>query len=209
MRMTYFILTSSFLILLTLLFRCLFHKKLSPSVIYALWLIPYLRLLMPFGVVEVPMFGAAANFLNNPFYVTDNSEKGYEKTEFNKIDIYSEYVMEEQSITRHNGTKVYDSVSETDNTVKKELNYQGVVPGKKADELKVNASNIALTIWLLGTSIVGLHVIIQNRKLRKETDTLDVVGQIEGIDICMSHEVKTPCLVGVGNVFLLRHIIDL
>lgn len=203
MRMIYFIVTSSSLILLILFIRRLFRKKLSPSVLYALWLIPYLRLLVPFGFVEVPMFGVAAEFLNRPFYVTDNSEIEYEKNEFDKMDVYSEYVLDENSNTNHNGTKVYDSVSETNKTVKEEVDLPGIDPVEKADESKGAANDIVLTIWFLGVSTIGVYVIIQNRKLWKETNTLDVVGQIEGIDIRLSHEVKTPCLVGIRNPRIL------
>ena len=183
MRMIYFIVTSSSLILLILFIRRLFRKKISPSVLYALWLIPYLRLLVPFGFVEVPMFGVAAEFLNRPFYVTDNSEIEYEKNEFDKMDVYSEYVLDENSNTNHNGTKVYASVSEAYKTVKEEVDLPGIALVGKADESKGAVNDIILTIWFLGVSTIGVYVIIQNRKLWKETNTLDVVGQIEGIDI--------------------------
>lgn len=158
---------------------------------------------MPFGFVEVPMFGVAAEFLNRPFYVTGNSEIEYEKNEFDKMDVYSEYVLDENSNTNHNGTKVYDSVSEANKTVKEEVDLPGIALVEKADESKGAVNDIVLTIWFLGVSTIGVYVIIQNRKLWKETNTLDVVGQIEGIDICLSHEVKTPCLVGVRNPRIL------
>lgn len=203
MRMIYFIVTSSFLILLTLFIRSLFRKKLSPGVIYALWLIPYLRLLVPLGFVEVPMFGVAANFLNSPFFVIENSEIEYVHNDVEMIGVYSDYVPEEKSNLEHNGIKIYDSVFEKGQSSKEGEDSQEVVPLEKEDGFKVAAKEIALIIWLWGTSIIGVYVIVQNRKLQKEIDTLDVVGKIDGINICLSPEVKTPCLVGVRNPRIL------
>ena len=196
MKMIYFVLASSLLILFTLLMRSFFRKKLSPGVVYALWLIPYLRLLVPFGFVEVPMFGMTADFLNHSFFVQESLEIQWMNDENETADIDTEYVLNEESDLEHQGTKVYDAVLEM------EENETEVLLETKAD-FPVSLKQVLFIIWILGAFIIGVYVIVQNRKLRKVADALEVVEQAEGIDICLSHEGKTPCLVGIINPKIL------
>lgn len=52
MKIFFLFLSSSVLIIAVLLIRKLFRKQLSAGVIYALWLFPLLRLMIPFGIGE-------------------------------------------------------------------------------------------------------------------------------------------------------------
>lgn len=52
-ELLYFLLQSSLLIAMVLLFRKVGRQRLSPQVRYMLWLIPMLRLLIPFPVIEL------------------------------------------------------------------------------------------------------------------------------------------------------------
>lgn len=66
MKLLQLILSSGLLIGLVLAVRTLFRKKLAPGVIYALWLIPLLRLLIPF-TWEIPVAGTAEQMMNAPY----------------------------------------------------------------------------------------------------------------------------------------------
>lgn len=79
MRILYFIITSSLMIGLMLLFRRLFRKKLSANVIYGLWFIVFLRLLIPFGYWDVPVFGTAAEYIYRPMTIVEQLLKENEK----------------------------------------------------------------------------------------------------------------------------------
>lgn len=203
MKMIYFILTSSVLILLMLLIRSVLRKKLSPGVIYALWLIPFLRLLVPAGFVEIPLFGTAANLWNSPFSVTESSEDFYEANIFEKIDIYSEYVTSEKADSKPSGMKIYDAVFETEQDIIGENVLSEEIIHDKKDNLELEPEGILQIIWILGSAALGIYVIFQNQKLQKEADTLEVVGNVENIDICLSHTLKTPCLLGIRNTKIL------
>lgn len=69
MKILYFLFSSSLLIGLVLLFRKVFRKKLSPVVIYALWMIPLIRFMIPFVLWEVPIYGTVVDVLNIPYRV--------------------------------------------------------------------------------------------------------------------------------------------
>ena len=69
MKFLLFFVSSGLLIGLVLLARAIFRNKLAPGVIYAMWLIPLLRLLIPFGTWETPVFGTAAEIVNAPYYL--------------------------------------------------------------------------------------------------------------------------------------------
>ena len=80
MKLLYFFLTSSFMIGFVLLFRKLFRKKLSANVLYALWLLPFIRLLLPVGFLEVPVFGTMAEFINRSVAVVEEFFKTSDET---------------------------------------------------------------------------------------------------------------------------------
>ena len=112
MRMIYFIVTSSVLVLLMLLVRSIFRKKLSPTVIYALWLIPYLRFMVPLGLVELPLFGPMFDFLNHPFSVTEYVENEDTLKDIDKFPIYNEALVQENFNNLGQGTQVFEPVYE-------------------------------------------------------------------------------------------------
>ena len=115
MKLLYFFLTTSFMISLVLLFRKLFRKKLSANIIYALWLLPFLRLLIPVGFLEVPVFGTVAESINRPVAVVEEFFKTSDET---SVGIYEgSLIPEETSSSNINagkpsdeGIKIYDAV---------------------------------------------------------------------------------------------------
>lgn len=201
MKLLYFFLTSSFMIGLVLLFRNLFRKKLSANVIYALWLLPFLRLLLPVGFLEVPVFGTVAEFINRPVAVVE---------EFFKEPIQkTPGIYEEPLADSKENKENIDSVEIYDAVIPKE-NFTVQIPERDVslndyitDETTNNHSltnHIILTIWCAGSLVLGCYVFVQNRKLRRIIDQLEAVDQIDGIDICISNVIKTPCLIGVHNL---------
>ena len=205
MRIVYFIITSSLMIVLLLLIRSIFRKRLSSNVIYTLWIILYLRLLIPFGYWEIPVFGTAAEIIYRPMAVV---EQLFDKHQTNAVPIYEEPLKNDvpmmETQPESESVKVYDAVI-TDNTVMpQEFDFSENTPSKAANEENhLTARTIVLSIWFLGSLVVVGYVILQNHKLRKKVDEMDVVEQIDGIDICVSKELKTPCLFGVRNPKIL------
>ena len=93
MRFLYFFVSSLCLIGLVLLIRNVFRKKLAPGVIYALWLIPMIRLLLPFAGWELPVFGIAADILNAPYEIVSEM---LEKNDLNEISVTGSEVQNEK-----------------------------------------------------------------------------------------------------------------
>ena len=69
MRFWYFVFSSGLLILLVLWIQKAWSGKLSPKAKYALWLVPALRLLVPFGMVERPV----GSVLSLPYTVFESA----------------------------------------------------------------------------------------------------------------------------------------
>jgi beta-lactamase regulating signal transducer with metallopeptidase domain len=201
--MIYFMITSSFLIVLMLFVRSVFRKKLSPGIIYALWLIPLLRLMIPFGFVEVPVFGAMAELLNPSFAIAREIEMEAVESDYEKTDIFNEHVPMEENKQEHNGIKVYDSVLEMEPVGDGSLDTTEAVSVGQVNDHKTNIKQIGVTVWISGAVLLSVYVIVLNCRLQKKVNELEVIEQADGCDILLSREVKTPCLVGVRNPRIL------
>lgn len=218
MKLLYFFITSSLLIGLVLLFRKLFRKKLAANVIYALWLLPFLRLLIPIGFIEVPLFGTATEFINRSVAVV---EEFFESPNEVSTDIYDKSFISGEIVTENSnvepqiseGVKIYDAVVLQENPTVQIQENNISLEDSITEEIADNQSStnyIIITIWCTGSAVLGYYVLIQNRKLRREINQLKSVEQIEGLEICVSKLLKTPCLVGVykprivltGDVYL-------
>lgn len=205
MRIVYFIITSSLMIILMLLFRSIFRKKLSSNVIYTLWIILYFRLAVPFGYWEIPVFGTAAEIIYRPMAVV---EQLLDKPQTFTNPINEEPLMNDvpimESQSESESVKVYDAVIPDNTVITQKLDFEENAPSKVTNEEEhLTLRTIVLNIWFSGSLIVTGYVVIQNLKLRKKIENMDVIGQIDGIDICISKELKTPCLFGVRTPKIL------
>ena len=205
MRIVYFIITSSLMIILMLLFRSIFRKKLSSNVIYTLWIILYFRLLIPFGYWEIPVFGTTAEIIYRPMAV---AEQLFDKPQADTVPIYEESLKNDapmmETQPESESIKVYDAIIPDNTVVTQEFDFTENAPSKSANEEEhLSLSTIVLSIWFSGSLIVAGYVVLQNHKLRKKVDKMDVVEQIDGIDVCVSKELKTPCLFGIRNPKIL------
>lgn len=205
MKLLYFFIISSLMIGLMLLFRKLFRKKLSANVIYALWLLPFLRLMLPAGFVEAPVFGTAAEILNRPVSIIEEIIKTPNEI---PMDIFEESLTDiEANMANINAEKqtseiikIYDAVIPKENyTVQipeSNISLNNDIADETADDQYIT-NYIILAVWCAGSAILVGYVLVQNSKLRRKIDQLQPVAQIEGLDVCISKVLKTPCLVGV------------
>ena len=194
-----------------LLFRKLFRKKLSANVIYALWLLTFLRLLIPVGFLEVPVFGTVAEFINRPFAVVEEFFKTSDET---SVSVYEGALIPEETSTSNinagkpsdEGIKIYDAVFPKENHTVQIPEGEVTLNDTFVHETTDNNSNINYIIsiiWCAGSSVLGCYVFVQNRRLRRKINQLEPVDQIDGIDICISKLIKTPCLIGVHKPKIL------
>lgn len=202
MRFLYFLVSSSLLIGLVLLIRNVFRKKLAPGVIYALWLIPLLRLMVPFAGWELPVFGTAAEILNTPYkvaaeWLNGEEEAAIDETEAALIEHQKEQLTNGKNV---DGTKIYDAVlSEAEFATEHVPEY--IEESKKKDVLsnEIDYVWVLSGIWLVGTVLLGSYTMIQNRKLKRTFQEMPIVAEVEGINVCVSSEAKAACLAGMIN----------
>ncbi len=206
MRLLYFFLSSSVLIGLVLLIRRVFRKKLAPGVIYALWLIPLLRLCIPFAGWELPVFGTTGAFFNAPYtFVSqwleqeENSSVGYETS-----------IMQDNAGVKENGndttegTKIYDAAVQKTDIVKTQKNTALDNITEQKNRTTVEGYQIAaLSIWLAGVLLLSIYVILQNQRLKRSTADARIIAEVENLKVCISDETRVPCLVGLRNPKIL------
>ncbi len=199
MRWLYFVVSSSVLIILVLLIRKVFCRKLSPGVIYALWLVPAVRLMTPFGFWELPVFGSAAGALGMPWQVleeavewaTEDHTERYEAEPsemsngqmFQNVPSIVEGTMGDDSQTENR--KVSKPVEDTDDAL-----------GESVQD--VNDYNLMiLGIWLIGSIITGGYAIHSNWKLKKSILHMEEIWVDGQLPVCVSDAVVSPCLFGL------------
>lgn len=202
MRFLYFIFSSSLLIGLVLLIRSMFRKKLAPGVIYALWLIPLLRLLVPFAGWELPAFGTMADVLNSPYALVSEWMDGEEYSQENDISD-TERVnaqVSPQEAEKVAGRKIYDAVNTENNHRAGVYKDSLTTMAETKNTLGENTyAWIGFSVWILGSVLLGSYVLVQNRKLKRSLNTMRTVAEVDGLKVCASNEVQVPCLAGLKN----------
>lgn len=175
MRFLNFILSSGLLISLVLVVRTKFRKKLAPGVIYALWLIPLFRLLIPF-TWEAPAFGAAAQVMNAPYELA-------EEIAFPKDTA----LWESESNEEAGKYRVNMPEKQTEAAEKEEVRELPQIHGEQ----------LFICIWALGSVILGSLTVHRNRRLKRTISSMKSTVSREGLTIRISEEISVPCLVGV------------
>lgn len=200
MRFLFFFISSGFLIGLVLLARTKFRNKLAPGVIYAMWLIPLLRLLIPFGVWEAPVFGTAAQIINAPYDLVSEWLNGEND---NASEMYTETGNEDtQTSSREMAavTSGYDT-AKTEAEVKRDAPTESneAASGKIMTENFpiINIEVVLYGIWIVGSLEFGCYVLWKNRQLKKGISSMKRTVSTDGLTILVSDRINVPCLVGV------------
>lgn len=195
-----FFASSSVLIGLILLIRMVFRKKLAPGVVYALWLIPLLRLLIPFGMWELPVFGTVAEILNAPYSLVSELMKEESASQSFVSNMENEYIqvqMQESNIPA--GTKVYEAVAPPIEAGTAET-HSGTAASVTGNHIMLDFASyevVLLFIWLAGSILLGSYVLYRNRQLKKSVASLEKIAEVNEIPVCVDDRVGVPCLVGV------------
>lgn len=205
MRFFMFLISSSLLIGLVVLIRKLFRKTLAPGVIYALWLIPLLRLLIPFGGWEFPAVGAAADFFNMPYALTAGwMDEGHAAEKHLSNEEAENTWAKQEEPAESTGIKVYDAVI-PEKSKQMEAAPDFVKPLQKNNKVlgAGQSQRILMCLWVLGSVMLGGYVIHKNCQLNKMTKEMEPAEEIEGIRVCVSDRLSVPCLFGLRSPKIL------
>ena len=205
MRFFMFLISSSLLIGLVMLIRKLFRKTLAPGVIYALWLIPLLRLLTPFAGWEFPAFGTAADIFNMPYALTEEwmNEGPAAENHLPNENVENAWAKQEKP-AESTGIKVYDAVTPEENRQTKIASdvMKPVLKDDRAFGVR-QFQTLLLCLWMFGSVMLGSYVIYKNCQLNKMTKEMETAEGIEGIRVCVSDRLSVPCLFGLRSPKIL------
>lgn len=202
MRFLYFTVGSSFLIILVLLIRTFLRRQLSPAAIYALWLIPAVRLLVPFSYIDVSGFNAPYEWFqqgvayiadggwglesgNTPNSVPDgNQPENMESTDMPVSDMIPAGTYGSVLQTAETSG---ESVPETALGSRAEAGFDGLT----------RTEQICLLLWLCGSIVVGSYALLSNRRLGRTVRHMDMDRRDSPLPVCLSNAVVAPCLFGL------------
>lgn len=197
-----------FLIALIMAVRSLLGRRISPRVMYALWLIPAMRLLMPFSYVNVPeesllgrmkvmqtdvIADKSTSFPTEHMAASRTEEAGNGDT-----DAIEHNYFPDKGI-RHDYT---DNAADTDKPVFRHK-YSFMQSARKA----------APWIWLMGSILLAGITWEKNRlflrRIKKEGRRLDDLKLPDSMagerlpDIYMADWMASPCLAGIYKPFIV------
>jgi len=214
MRILYFAVSSSLLIAMVLLARRLFRRKLSPGALYALWLIPLVRLLTPFAAVEIPVHGQGAEFLNLPYAVFEEAVEGLLAGSLDgETPKSAEMVSGEYPEAALTEIVPENAAAENILPEKAEVNTEKVVgadmaPANVLQVLEANLQNAGAAgyfclTWMLGSFALGAYAFLSNRKLRRSVGRMQRGDENCPLPVCCSEAVVSPCLFGLFHPCIL------
>lgn len=204
MRFLYFILSSGALLGLMLFVRTFCRKWLSPGAVYALWLIPALRLLVPVGVVEFPALSAPYEWMEESVagledileeaYVPDNSLPGYEEAETD-----TEAALPAGGDAARPDSPV-KAMTKTESEAFADVPSVAVSPKPAAargrEAFRFTLPMVMGFLWAAGSMAAALFAFFANRRIRGSIYHMDRhIGDCP-LPVGFSERVASPCLFG-------------
>lgn len=199
MRFLYFIVSSSVLILLVWGIRTFLKRQLSPAVLYALWLIPAIRLMTPFVYLELPFTAPYEWFQQGVSYVAEGGWRfmdGPEMTEVSERQTVSADAAEAPALT--------DTAPEASYGPQNAVPVNEAVPAAAVEKQKgkesgglSRAERMGLLLWLCGSMVVGGYALVSNRRLGRTVRHMDMSCKDSPLPVCLSNAVVAPCLFGL------------
>lgn len=205
MRLLYFIVGSSVLIGLVLLVRKVFRRQIAPGMLYALWLIPLIRLLIPFGFFETPVFGTAAEVFRSPYVVLSGAGDLLERmTDGGLRESYAdgriqkeseEAAKADQEGTAADQGQVISAVNESAQTAQHADSE--AIPAMRQEKTDSKAVLVAAVIWLCVSVLLGSYAWMSNRRLRRSIRHMKETDAVCLLPVYVSDAVVSPCLFGL------------
>ena len=205
MRFWYFAVSAGLLVLLVLAIQKKWRNQLSAKARYALWILPMIRLLIPFGMAELPEGNvmslpyAAFEYTVNAFREGDMADQGGEIPAGSASGERSQ-----DAETSGAGGAAFPAGPEEDIQTDRET--------RPAQETESNAvqqpqagipagiswvSMASGVLWACGSVILGAYAFRSNWKLKKMTSTRCQIRKDGRLPVYVGEIPGTPCLFGV------------
>lgn len=215
MRILYFVVSSSVLIGAVLIVRRLFRKQLSPVLLYALWLLPLARILLPFGLGQTTGFGELQPVMTAPYELL---EQAVESLTDGDWSLWSRESGPEEMTGFFQGRQeqgqkeaallsgAEDPKPDMEGTISDPLSedFGGALEPAPAAEQR-SAARLFCLIWLCGSLFLGSYALISNRKLRRSVRRMERAEKRCPIPVYYSDAVASPCLFGLLRPCILMN----
>lgn len=208
MRFFYFTFTSSLLILAVLAIRSLFRQKISPAVMYALWLFPVLRLMMPFGVMELSGSTAGEQLLTAPYMIVEEmisalqdsaDEEAAPKTAADLSDSQEEAaaapLVPSKAMEQTPWPAAADGAFSEPDLQRTSVSAAEKIT--KSGSFRMTGWQMFQIVWLCGSVVMGAYVLFSNQRLRRSVRHMEMEQQEGMLPVCFSNAVVSPCLFGL------------
>ena len=212
------LITSSVLILVLLLLRVIFAKKVSRRLIYGAWILVALRLLIPVQigqldfsvltaaqpvveVVEEQVKDAVLGTTPQAAY-RDQVEHYIEKDQTVFVPQVQEQIRQELAQGNQTPDQIYDKIQqqfpEQEILTPEGQETVAVLVGMENTTRLHNAGMVLTTIWIVGIVAMAVWFVVVNtiysRKLKKDRQTLEVDCPLT---VYVSENAASPCLMGL------------
>lgn len=217
MRLLYFVISSSILIGLVLIVRKMFRKQIAPGMLYALWLIPLIRLLVPFGIFEMPVFGTAAEIFRAPYTVLAEAgdlwgrlteEKAGSFHTDNPDSLKSEEILqtETQGIPAEQNQTALSETGGMEDAPSEVIPHTSAAEPETASSLQAVSRGVWLVlaaVWFGGSILLCSYAAVSNRRLKKSICRMEEARTDCLLPVCVSDAVVSPCLFGLFHPCIL------
>lgn len=207
MRFTYFLFGSNLLLAAMLLVHRFLHRKLPPQGLYALWLIPAIRLMLPFGWLELPQTGMPGVVLGMPYRLIaeafDNQIDGREGSVSHAAVVTPDPLLMEgiganKNIAPETGISDTGSVSDVERAA---LDNDFRMSSAGGDTRR-----ILLVIWGMGSAVCACYALIVNGKMLRSVKEMERLDEPETeLPVYCGKAVRGSCLFGLFRPCILMN----
>ncbi|MDE7332946.1 MAG: M56 family metallopeptidase [Lachnospiraceae bacterium] len=189
MRFICFLAGSGSLIGMMFLVRGTLRSRIPPGMLYALWLIPALRLLFPFTLIPVPVLPKTTEAV----LVFDGSG---EEDALDNINT-AENAQDTDAVEVNRITEAVFP-TESGEVIQKEANAERVW-----NHQGMGIRSCMRCIWLSGTIFCGGYVILINQRLKRSVKQMRRLPEKRLVPVYIRNEAVSPCLFGFFHPCIL------
>ncbi|MDE7187797.1 MAG: M56 family metallopeptidase, partial [Lachnospiraceae bacterium] len=194
MRFICFLVGSGSLIGVLLLVRSKLRGRLSPEVLYALWLLPAVRLLLPFTMIPVPVLPEA---VGEAVLFEEDAEEVEETIADHAAIVGNAQGAESVEVKIRGITEAVSLTGSGGNT-------QGEVQTERLPEhQRRGVVSCLASIWISGSIFCAGYVILINGSLKRRVGQMERLPDKRLVPVYIRNEAVSPCLFGVFHPCIL------
>ena len=194
MRFICFLVGSGSLIGVLLLVRSKLRGRLSPEVLYALWLLPAVRLLLPFTMIPVPVLPETAG----EALVFEEDAEEVEETIADHVAIVGNAQGAESAEVKIRGITEAVSLTGSGGNTRGEVQTERLPEHQRRGVVSCLAS-----IWISGSIFCAGYVILINGSLKRRIGQMERLPDKRLVPVYIRNEAVSPCLFGVFHPCIL------